>query len=80
MVFSDADDEEVTATVQVNPEAMYYWSLQYGEHVVILEPAELRERVRNAARVVYDKYWIWRKNEMLNNLFAYAQKLTLTVI
>lgn len=36
---------EVKALVNLN--AMYYWSLQYGNHVEVIRPIELRERIQN---------------------------------
>ena len=54
--FFDADEDEVTASVSVCEEAMFYWSMQYGEHIEVLEPARLRERVGSAAKAISEKY------------------------
>jgi len=54
--FFDADEDEVTASVSVCEEAMFYWSMQYGEHIEVLEPARLRERVGTAAKAISEKY------------------------
>lgn len=32
--------------LRCNQEAMEYWALQYGKYVTVLEPAELREKLR----------------------------------
>jgi predicted DNA-binding transcriptional regulator YafY len=37
-------------------EYMLYWSLQYGEHIEVLSPKGLRERVGAAARAIAGKY------------------------
>jgi predicted DNA-binding transcriptional regulator YafY len=55
-IFSDASGDEVTAAVRVNEHAMFYWAMQYGEHMRILEPSGLRDRVRDAARSVYERH------------------------
>ncbi len=54
--FSDATDDTCTATVRVSEEAMVCWALQYGQHVEVLEPAELRERVKAAVADMMEKY------------------------
>jgi predicted DNA-binding transcriptional regulator YafY len=46
----------VEASVRVNEEAMFYWCLQYGQYVELLEPAGLRERVRAAVAGMAEKY------------------------
>ena len=50
------DGGEVIATVTVSAQAMHYWSLQYGEHMEVLEPESLREQVRDTAKAIYDRY------------------------
>jgi predicted DNA-binding transcriptional regulator YafY len=52
----DEDSENVLVDVKVNEQAMLYWSLQYGEHIEVLEPKGFRERIHNAAKAIYDKY------------------------
>ncbi|MCL2662756.1 MAG: WYL domain-containing protein [Oscillospiraceae bacterium] len=54
--FFDPDENEVTASVSVCLDAMFYWALQYGEHIEVLEPEGLRERVGAAAKAISDKY------------------------
>ena len=56
VTFTDADENEVTASVRVSEEAMFYWSMQYGEHIEILEPKNLRERIKNVAVEISKKY------------------------
>ena len=35
---------------------MFYWAVQYGRHVEVLEPAELRDRIKGAAMEMAEKY------------------------
>ncbi len=61
VAFTDVTETEVTATVQVNELAMFYWAMQYGEHVEVIEPPELRDKVLAAAKSIVTKYSrIWR--------------------
>jgi predicted DNA-binding transcriptional regulator YafY len=54
----DEDDESGTITVQVkcNLNAMFYWALQYGTSVEVLEPAELRQKIKDAVQKISEKY------------------------
>lgn len=52
----NGDDENITAHVKVNEKAMLYWALQYGEHIEVLAPQKLRERVGRAAETIASKY------------------------
>ena len=52
-----ADGEEnVIVDVRVNEQAMFYWSMQYGEHMEVLSPESLRERIGRAAAALTEKY------------------------
>ena len=42
--------------VKVNEQAMIFWALQYGQHIDVLEPANLREKVKTAAMEIAGKY------------------------
>ena len=53
---SDDGEDSVIAEVKVSQQAMFYWSLQYGEHVEVLTPESLRERVGTAAKGIAEKY------------------------
>jgi predicted DNA-binding transcriptional regulator YafY len=35
---------------------MIFWALQYGQHMDVLEPAGLREKVRDAVAEIAEKY------------------------
>lgn len=51
------DDEDVIEiSLNCNVDSMFYWALQYGPYVEILEPVDLRKRVAKAVRDMADKY------------------------
>lgn len=54
--FSEITDDEMIVTINVNEKAMFFWSMQYGEHIDVIEPLGLRERLRTAALALSDKY------------------------
>ncbi|MCK8487071.1 WYL domain-containing protein [Paenibacillus sp. MBLB2552] len=54
--FSDITEDAITATVSVNEMAMFYWALQYGTSIEIVAPVSLRERLREAANAISEKY------------------------
>ena len=54
--FSNDTGDTVEVHVKVNEQAMIFWVLQYGQHMEVLEPADLREKVKNAAREIAGKY------------------------
>lgn len=45
VTFAEATDDEVTARVNVNLEAMRLWAMQYAKHIEIIRPASLREEI-----------------------------------
>ncbi len=42
--------------VNVNINAMVYWSLQYGAYVEVLEPLSIREKIKDLSQVIANKY------------------------
>ena len=46
IVFSDESEDEVTARVRVNLQAMRRWAVQYGPHVRVLSPESLADAVK----------------------------------
>jgi predicted DNA-binding transcriptional regulator YafY len=50
------DRDFVEVTVKVNENAMYYWLLQYGEYVTLLEPDSLRQRIADTATDLSKRY------------------------
>lgn len=54
--FSNETADEVDISVTVNEQAMLYWALQYGEHIEVLTPKRLREKVATMATKISEKY------------------------
>lgn len=54
--FYNDNYDTVDVLVQVNEQAMLFWTLQYGQYVEILEPVGLREKVRIAILEMVEKY------------------------
>lgn len=54
--FSEQTEEEITARVTVNEEAMRKWALQYGLYVRVLSPPKLVEQVKKDIQQVVEKY------------------------
>lgn len=50
------DEDEIEITLNCNVDSMFYWALQYGPYVEILEPIDLRKRIAKAVRDMADKY------------------------
>ena len=57
-----SNDEECIVEVDVNKEAFFCWVMQYGLHIEVLEPLDIRERIKNAAKYIWEKY-----KEEINN-------------
>ena len=58
VVFSDEGEDDVTARVQVNLQAMRFWAVQYAPHVRVLSPAGLAEEVKEDIRTAAKNYGI----------------------
>ena len=56
VAFSDETEDEVTARVTVNKDAMRHWALQYARHIRILTPTDLAETVKNDLRNAFENY------------------------
>ena len=54
--FYDETEDEVTASVIVNLQAMRYWIMQYSNHVEVLRPTKLREQIKEDLRTAVEKY------------------------
>ena len=50
------NDDNIIVTVNVNEQAMFYWSMQYGEHVEVLSPKGLREKIGETVKSMTEKY------------------------
>lgn len=49
-------DNETFVEIKANDNSLIYWALQYGEHVEIVKPVELRERFKNVLANINKKY------------------------
>lgn len=49
-------ENQIEITLSCNQEAIFYWALQYGSCVEVLEPASLRDRIGLAAKEMNEKY------------------------
>jgi len=49
-------EDEMLVEVKCNEAAMRFWALQYGPYVEVLEPAELREEIRESLKEMWEKY------------------------
>ena len=47
---------QIEVRVKCNEDAMFYWALQYGPFVEVLEPVALRSRIYKAVKEMYSKY------------------------
>jgi predicted DNA-binding transcriptional regulator YafY len=54
--FYDETEDEVTASVVVNLQAMRYWAMQYANHVEVLKPQKLRKQIKEDLVKVVGKY------------------------
>jgi predicted DNA-binding transcriptional regulator YafY len=50
------EDGDIEVVLLCNEDAMFYWALQYGPYVEIVEPENLRSRIANAVKGMYNKY------------------------
>ena len=51
-----SDDEYAVVIFKANLEGLFYWALQYGANAEVLEPQEVRERILEAIRGMFDTY------------------------
>lgn len=50
------NDDECTVMVNVNKNAFFCWAMQYGEHIEVLEPTDIREKIINTIKKLNKKY------------------------
>lgn len=48
--------DECIVTVNVNKNAFFCWAMQYGMHIEVLEPLDMREQVMNSVKEIINKY------------------------
>jgi len=49
-------DKMLTVTVKMNRQAMFYWAMQYGCHIEVVEPTDLRKDLKEAAVKMAERY------------------------
>lgn len=54
----ESDGQEAIISIEANVNAVYFWALQYGEIAEILEPIELRNKIRAGLESMLKKYKI----------------------
>lgn len=55
--FEKIDDDYFIATVSSSPKAMEYWIMQYSNYVEVLEPVELRDKIKENIAEMIIKYF-----------------------
>ena len=50
------DEKQILITLRCNEDSMFYWALQYGPYVEVLEPESLRTRLKKAIFEMNNKY------------------------
>lgn len=49
-------DGQMLVRLKCNEQAFFYWALQYGQYVEVLEPAALRSRIAETVSKMNEKY------------------------
>ncbi|MCR4649656.1 MAG: WYL domain-containing protein [Lachnospiraceae bacterium] len=50
------EDSDIIVTLKCNPNAFFFWTMQYGNSVEVLEPQSMRDRIKEESMKVYKKY------------------------
>ena len=50
------EGNDIIVDLKSNPDALFYWVMQYGKNTEVLEPEDMRERIKKAAFAIYKKY------------------------
>ncbi len=56
VTFTDVTDDEVTARVNVNLNAMRLWAVQYAKHIRVTHPETLAEDIKNDLKEAIENY------------------------
>lgn len=56
--FGEETENDIICSVKVNNASMKFWAMQYSDHVEILEPIELRNRIKDTLKLTGKKYGI----------------------
>lgn len=49
-------DDQLLAEVKCNEKAFFYWVMQYGEHIKVLSPQSMVDKVKKAAEAILKQY------------------------
>lgn len=55
-VKSAADEGQIEISLNCNEDSIFYWALQYGPYVEVLEPVSLRNRIAESIKKMSEKY------------------------
>lgn len=50
------EGNDIIVDLKSNPDAFFYWVMQYGQYTEVLEPESMRARLKKAAFQIYKKY------------------------
>ena len=50
------EGSDIIVDLKCNPDAFFYWVMQYGQYTEVLEPESMRERIKKASYDIYKKY------------------------
>lgn len=51
-----AEEPDIIVNLKCNPDAFFYWAMQYGEKIQVLEPESMRKRILKACKTIASKY------------------------
>ena len=51
-----AEEPDIIVNLKCNPDAFFYWAMQYGEKIQVLEPESMRNRILKACKTIASKY------------------------
>lgn len=49
-------ENEIIVSLKCNPDTFFYWAMQYGLNIEVLEPESMRERIQSACKEIEKKY------------------------
>ena len=53
---SFGEEDDIIVNLKCNPDAFFYWAMQYGRNIEVLEPESMRMRIKEASLEIYRKY------------------------
>ncbi|ADL36500.1 hypothetical protein bpr_IV136 (plasmid) [Butyrivibrio proteoclasticus B316] len=51
-----SEGTDIVVDLKCNPDAFFYWVMQYGKYAEIVEPQSMRERIKQASLDIYKRY------------------------